>query len=140
MGNGDTSKDGQIVDHPDKTIGRSAFGLGPFGRDIVGVRLGSFGGGVGALQHGKDGLDSFENSVRIVALPKGWQDHLLDDVVGALVGQGSFQTVAHFDAHHPALWGNNEKYAVITSFLPDPPVVAELIAIVGDVITLEIVA
>src|SRR5215813_12384662 len=82
-------------------------------------------------------VDSALDPTGHIAGAKPGQDGILDDQAGDRIGQGSFEAIADLDAHLTLVRRNDEQRAVVETFLTDPPVPPEPVAVVGDVVTLQ---
>src|SRR5262249_59016976 len=60
-----------------------------------------------------------------------------DDEGGDACGQASFEAIAALEAPLTLVRPNDEQRAVVETFLTDPPVPPEPVAVVGDVVTLQ---
>ena len=94
------------------------------------------GGGIGAHLL-DDGVGSRRHPAGDVPRLEGRQHLGLQDHAGQGVGKNALHAVADFDPHLVFGRHDDEEGAVVGPLLPDAPLTAELIAIVGDVVALQ---
>ena len=63
---------------------------------------------------------------------------LLDDHAGQGIGEHAFQAITHLDAHLAVVGRHDQQHPIVEFLAADSPVAAQLVAIIGDVIALQI--
>jgi hypothetical protein len=69
----------------------------------------------------ENGLHPGDDAARQISASKPWHDFLANDVGGTKVRQGTFQTIAHFDAYFSLTQGDKQQHAVLGSLLAELP-------------------
>ena len=90
-----------------------------------------------ALDGTHDHARAFGYSGGHVALPEPGQDVVLDDPVGQDIGKGTFKAVSDLDADLAFSGGDDQQDPVVPAFLPNAPMAAEPVAVVGNVMAFQ---
>ena len=109
-------------------------------RRLLALRIGGLllgGGGVGA-ELVDDGVGSGDDPARNVPGLEFRQHRRLQDLAGEGVGEDRLQAVTHLDPHLMLGRHDDEEGAVVGPLLADAPGAAELIAVVGNLVALQV--
>ena len=83
-------------------------------------------------QHANDGADAGANAAVEVAFAKRRNDAGVDDVRRRRIGEIAFEPIADFDTNLVFRLGDDQYHAGIVLLAADPPVAAELVAVILD--------
>ncbi|NLS27699.1 hypothetical protein S2M10_27000 [Sphingomonas sp. S2M10] len=125
-------------EQPDRQPAALPLARGGLGRRVL-RRLGLLLGSLERLLHLlADRLRAGDDAARHVARLELRHDDVADDLVRQRVGHDRFEAIADLDPHLALVGRDDQDDTVVRVLLPDPPGTAELIAVIGDVIALQV--